>query len=106
MIISINEVEIELNSVVDVALRKELLENASTILTTLRGTNPLDRGMGLSSSDIIGRNAYAAQGAYTVQAIEQMETYEPRLTVAQIDFCSGNGKIIPKVVCTYNGSQH
>lgn len=106
MVISINDVEIELNSETDTALRKELLENASTILTTLRGTNPLDRGMGLSSSDIIGRNIYTAKGAYMVQAIEQVEKYEPRLAIAQIDFDVKNSKIIPKVVCTYNGNQH
>ena len=106
MVISIDDVEIELDSDVDIMLRKELIENASTILTTLRGTNPLDRGMGLSSEDIIGRNVYAAKGAYMVQAIEQMEVYEPRLAVTQIDFHIENSKIIPKVVCTYNGSQH
>lgn len=106
MVISIDDVEIELDSDVDIMLRKELIENASTILTTLKGTNPLDRGMGLSSKDIIGRNVYAAKGAYMVQAIEQMEVYEPRLTVIQIDFRIENSKIIPKVVCTYNGSQH
>lgn len=105
MAIAINDVEIELGSEVDIMLRQELLENASTILTTLRGTCPLNRGMGLSSAGIIGRNAYAARGAYMVQAIEQIEMYEPRLAVAQIDFAIQGSKIIPKVVCTYNGKQ-
>lgn len=103
MIISINDVEIEINSDMDTALRKELIENASTVLTMLRGTNPLDRGMGLSSTDIIGRNVYAARGAYMVQAIEQIEIYEPRLSVIQIDFEVRDSKIIPKVRCTYHG---
>ena len=103
MAISINDVEIELNSDIDIALRKELIENASTILTMLRGTNPLDRGMGLSSADIIGQNVYAARGAYMVQAMEQIDTYEPRLAVVQIDFEVRDSKLIPKVVCTYHG---
>ena len=101
--IAIGETEFELNSPVDIALREELLENAATILSTLRGTNPQDRGMGLVSSDIIGRPAYAARGAFTVQAIEQIDTYEPRLSVVEVDFEYGESKIIPKVVLTYNG---
>ena len=101
--IAIGEIEIELNSPVDIALREELLENAATILSTLRGTNPQDRGMGLVSSDIIGRPAYAARGAFTVQAIEQIDTYEPRLSVVEVNFEYGESKIIPKVVLTYNG---
>ena len=105
MVISIYDVEIELNSEVDIALRKELLDNASTILTTLRGTNPLDRGMGLASTEILGRNMYVAKGAYMVQAIEQIGIYEPRLAVAQIDFQVTESKIIPKVVCIYNGNK-
>lgn len=101
--ICIDGVEVELDSETDIALRKELLENASTILTTLRGTNPLERGMGLVSTEILGRNVHVARGAYTVQAIEQIEIYEPRLAVAQVDFDIRENKLIPKVVCTYNG---
>lgn len=101
--ISIDDVEFELDSEIDIAIRNELIENASTILTTLRGTNPLDRAMGLVSSDIIGRPAYAEKGAYTVQAIEQIETYEPRLSVVEVDFEVQDQNIIPKVVLTYNG---
>ena len=101
--IAIGETEFELNSPADMALRRELLENAATILSTLRGTNPQDRAMGLVSSDIIGRPVYAAKGAFTVQAIEQIETYEPRLSVIEVDFECKESKIIPKVVLTYNG---
>ncbi len=104
MVISMGDVEIEINSEMDIALRKELLENASVILTMLRGTNPLDRAMGLSQTDIIGQNVYVARGAYMVQAIEQIEIYEPRLAVTQIDFKVRDSKLIPKVVCTYHGN--
>lgn len=101
--IAIGETEFEFNSPVDMALREELLGNAATILSTLRGTNPQDRGMGLVSGDIIGRPAHVARGAFTVQAIEQIDTYEPRLSVAEVDFECKESKIIPKVVLTYNG---
>ncbi len=102
--IAIGETEFELNSPVDIALRKELLENATTILSMPQGTNPQDRGMGLVSSDIIGRPVYAAKGAFTVQAIDQIDTYEPRLSVVEVDFECRESKIIPKVVLTYNGN--
>lgn len=102
--IALDEIELELNSPVEIALRKELLENAAIILSTLRGTNPQDRGMGLVSSDIIGRPVYAAKGAFSVQAIEQIGMYEPRLRVVEIQFELREQKLIPKVVFTYNGS--
>ena len=100
--ISIGDVEFELNTPIDAALRQELFDNAAVILTTLRGTNPQDRAMGLVSSDIIGRNTNMAKCAYTVQAIEQIDTYEPRLSVVEVNFEVREQKIIPKVVLTYN----
>ena len=100
--ISIGDVEFELNTPIDAALRQELFDNAAVILTTLRGTNPQDRAMGLVSSDIIGRNMNRAKCAYTVQAIEQIDTYEPRLSVVEVNFEVREQKIIPKVVLTYN----
>ncbi len=100
--ISIGDVEFELNTPIDAALRQELFDNAAVILTTLRGTNPQDRALGLVSSDIIGRNMNMAKCAYTVQAIEQIDTYEPRLSVVEVNFEVREQKIIPKVVLTYN----
>lgn len=102
---AIGEVEFELNSPLEMALRQELLNNAFTILTTLHGTNPQNRNMGLVSSDIIGRSLYAAKGAYTVQAIEQIDIYEPRLSVVEVSFKVVDQKIIPRVVLTYNGNE-
>lgn len=102
--IAIGEVKFELNSPMDLALREELLQNAVTILTTLKGTSPFNRAMGLISSEIIGTNAISAQAAYSVQAIEQIETFEPRLSVEEVNFEVKEQKIIPKVVLTYNGN--
>ena len=104
MNIEIGDVVLELNSSVDLKLRDELLENAKTVLTTLRGTNPQDRAMGFVSEDIIGRKIPIAKGAYSVQAIEQIGMYEPRLRVVEIQFELRGQKLIPKVVFTYNGS--
>ena len=101
--IAIGEVEFELNSPMDLALREELIRNAATILTTLRGTNPTHRAMGLIPGEIIGKNAIYAKGTYSVQAIEQIEMYEPRLSVDGISFLVRDHKLIPKVVLTYNG---
>ena len=100
--IEINNVRIEINSLEDVTLREELINNATVILTTLRGTNPQDRAMGLRSGEILGRSVVVAKAAYSVQAIEQLEKYEPRLAVIEISFEAGYSKLIPKVVLSYN----
>lgn len=101
--LSLNEVQLELNTMNDTALREELLSNAAVILTTLRGTNPQDRAMGLVSSDILGQNANRAKCAYSIQAIEQIEKYEPRLSVTEISFEVSDSRLIPKVVMSYVG---
>nr|DAG59548.1 MAG TPA: lysozyme [Caudoviricetes sp.] len=101
--LSLNEVQLELNKTNDTALREELLSNAAAILTTLRGTNPQDRAMGLVSSDILGQNANRARCAYSIQAIEQIEKYEPRLSVTEISFEVADSRLIPKVVMSYVG---
>lgn len=56
--VSIDDVKLELKSNSDIssALQEELINNASLILTTFKGTNPQDRAMGLVSSDILGQN--------------------------------------------------
>jgi phage baseplate assembly protein W len=100
--IAIGNVKFEINSPEDLALRKKLLDNASIILTTLRGTNPLNRAMGLIPGDIVGRTVILAKAAYSVQAIEQIEKYEPRLKITRIAFEAGISNLIPKVVLTYN----
>lgn len=102
--ISINDVELELNASVDATLHKELLDNASIILTTLKGTNPQNRAMGLVSGDIVGKNANVAKCSYSVQAIEQIALYEPRLSVSEVNYLVTENKIIPKVVLKYNVS--
>lgn len=101
--LSLNEVQLELNTMNDTALREELLSNAAVILTTLRGTNPQDRAMGLVSSDILGQNANRAKCAYSIQAIEQIEKYEPRLSVTEVSFEVSDSRLIPKVVMSYVG---
>lgn len=103
--ISISDVKLELksDSTVDAVLQEELINNASMVLTTLKGTNPQDRAMGLVSTDILGQNVNKAKCAYSIQAIEQLEKYEPRLSVSEISFDVSESKIIPKVVMTYVG---
>lgn len=103
--VSIDDVKLELKSNSDIssALQEELINNASLILTTFKGTNPQDRAMGLVSSDILGQNVNKAKCAYSIQAINQLEKYEPRLSVSEISFDVSESKIIPKVVMTYVG---
>ena len=102
--IAIGDAEFELGSMVDMQLRDQLIENARTILTTLRGTLPQNRDLGMISRDIVGKNTIASRGTYMVQAIDQLKKYEPRLEVVEIIFEAKDEKIIPKVVLTYNGN--
>ncbi len=104
MVISIKEVSFELNSVEDMALRQELLDNAGIILTSLRGTIPQNREMGLVAGNIIGKNVVSVKASYSIQAIEQLEKYEPRLKVLKIAFEIVSERINPKVVLSYNGN--
>ena len=48
---------------------------------------------------------YEAQNRYTVSAMELIEKFETRVTVDEISFevYERTGKMIPKVVVTYNG---
>lgn len=100
--IKVDDVQIELNSELDFRIRLEIINNARTLLTIPKGTCPLDRDKGVDYS-IIGKPLPVAKSAYTIQAIELIDKYEPRATVEEILFNVVDGSLVPKVVLTYNG---
>ena len=70
---------------------EEILQNVRTILTTMKGSVPLDRDFGLDGSVL--------RAVLTTNIIEAVEQYEPRVKVTQVSF-SGNadeGVVIPTV---------
>lgn len=77
---------------------KEIIQNVNTILTTQKGSVPLDREFGLSQ-EYIDLPIATAKAKYIAEIIDQLEKYEPRCKVISVDFEEDNmdGKLIPKV---------
>lgn len=65
--------------------RDEIVQNIRTILTTMRGTLYLDRNFGLNP-DLIDTPQLQAIIKYREEIINQIEKYEPRVNVVEIDF--------------------
>jgi len=102
--IVIDGVQIIINSVYEKKLREEIFNKIKFLLTLIKGTIPMNREIGLES-DIVDLPMYEAQNRYTVSAMELIEKFETRVTVDEISFdiLENTGKMIPKVVVTYNG---
>lgn len=102
--IVIDGVQIVMNSAVELALREEIMEKVSFLLSVLKGTIPMNREIGIDP-DVISAPAFQAQNLYTISAIEVIEEFEDRVTVEEIQFETNgsSGNIIPKVVLKYNG---
>ena len=102
--IVIDGVQIIINSVYEKKLREEIFNKIKFLLTLIKETIPMNREIGLES-DIVDLPMYEAQNRYTVSAMELIEKFETRVTVDEISFdiLENTGKMIPKVVVTYNG---
>ena len=100
----IDGVKIVLNGAYEKELRNEILDKCMFLLTLIKGTIPMNREIGLES-EIVDLPMYEAQNRYTVSAMELIEKFETRVTVDEISFevYEQTGKMIPKVVVTYNG---
>lgn len=80
------------------SIEEEVIQNIRTILTTRRGSVPLDRDFGLDTS-IIDQPVNRIRALLTTDIIETVERYEPRAEVTAVDF-SGDGVegvIVPRV---------
>ena len=102
--IVIDGVQIIINSAHEKKLREEIFNKIKFLLTLIKGTIPMNREIGLES-EIVDLPMYEAQNRYTVSAMELIEKFETRVTVDEISFeiLENTGKMIPKVVVTYNG---
>lgn len=68
---------------------EEIIQNVRTILTTRKGSVPLDREFGIDMS-IVDKPSTSVQGLLTVEVMETVEKYEPRVKVQGVAF-SGDG---------------
>jgi uncharacterized protein len=65
--------------------RDEIVQNIRMILTTIRGTLYLDRNFGLNPN-LIDEPQLTAMVKYRDEIINQIEKYEPRVNVVEINF--------------------
>lgn len=80
----------------------EILQNVRTIITTRKGSVPLDRDFGLPW-DAVDQPLPVAQMLMRSEVIDAIEEYEPRATVVSVDFdedtaSAMDGILKPRVV--------
>lgn len=69
---------------------EEIIQNVRTIITTRNGSVPLDREFGIDTK-VIDRPSTNVQGVLTVELMETVEKYEPRVKVKSVSY-EGDGK--------------
>jgi len=77
---------------------EEILQNVRTILTTLQGSVPLDRGFGIDVA-LIDKPVTIVRSLLTAEIIEKVELYEPRVKVKKVSFAgdAAEGIVRPTV---------
>lgn len=77
-----------------------LYQEINTLLSTRKGTVPLDRDFGVSW-DFIDNPINEARPLIVAELVTQLEKYIPRIKVTGIDFENQfnlNGKLFPKII--------
>lgn len=82
----------------------EILQNVRTILSTVRGTVPLDRVFGVDQG-LLDSPLPAARARLTGEIIAAVGKYEPRAEVVEVIYDGDGleGKLTPKVRIKVNG---
>lgn len=62
---------------------EEIIQNVRTLLTTRKGSVPMDRALGISA-DIVDLPIGAAQAKLSAEIVGAVNQYEPRALVQQI----------------------
>jgi phage baseplate assembly protein W len=77
---------------------EEVIQNVRTILSTRKGTVPLDRDFGIAS-EFLDNPLPQARAEISTDVFEQIRRYEPRAQLKEIAFDIDpiNGRITPKV---------
>ena len=75
----------------------EILQNVQTIISTMKGTIPLDREFGIDSR-VIDLPMHVAQAKLSHEIFQAIKHYEPRVTIEDISFTATlEGRLVPKV---------
>ena len=80
---------------------QEIIQNVKMIITTIKGSVPLDREFGVSAT-FLDAPTPAAQVRLRTEIIEAIRQYEPRVNVTKVLFVQSaeehlQGRLIPKV---------
>jgi phage baseplate assembly protein W len=83
------------------SIEEEVSQNIHVLLSTIRGTVPLDRRLGLDIS-FIDEPEPRGMMKLAIYALETIQEYEPRAEVMEIEFepqaeDAADGKLYPKV---------
>ena len=81
---------------------EEILQNVSVLLTTVVGSVPLDRNLGIDAT-FIDSPVPRAMMKLAIIALETVQDYEPRVEVKEIDFIpnledAADGLFYPRMV--------
>lgn len=79
----------------------EILQNVRNILSTTRGTVPLDRTFGITQT-FLDRPQAEAMALFTGEVIAEVEKQEPRVRVMRVEFLpraaeAADGRLYPAV---------
>lgn len=82
----------------------EILQNVKTILTTRKGSVPMDREFGIDG-DIVDLPSAMAQARFTAEIVAAVSKYEPRARVSRVlyDGSEQDGFLRTKVRVSVNG---
>ncbi|RAV18838.1 GPW/gp25 family protein [Paenibacillus contaminans] len=84
---------------------EEIDQNIRTILTTVKGSVPLDRPFGLNMG-VVDDPSGIARARLSSAIIETIKKYEPRAVVSRVDFRQMNeGLLQPIVFLMVNGKE-
>ena len=74
---------------------KECLE---TLLSIRAGSQPLDRDLGIDYEQIVGFPLDVAKNMLSLEIIEKVERYEPRVEVSSVTFTGDtDGQLVPHI---------
>lgn len=76
----------------------DINECVSNLMSTISGEQGLDRVFGIETRGIMDAPTEEAENLMTLEIIEKIDKYEPRVEVDDIEFeYNGEGRMIPKV---------
>ena len=83
---------------------EEIAQNIRTILTTMKGTVPLDRDFGLSAA-LTDLPINLAQARFAAEIVKAIKNYEPRADVKKVTFQGDSGgTLIPCLEVEIHGA--